>query len=908
MPSSIQQFRKSQEKSPKQTSSPSRFSPSISSSYPDKLLSVLMMLGVVNATKVQEQEDRLEESEKKAHRILDNPQNLTLTARESKEKIPYAVDPKQMPERPLRLATGLALRSLPEILHRPSPEAEYSKDEIAKAGSDLAMISRFNSSSIVESIREFEDELLESALIGLNAKAGDSNASLRMDEVAEIKIDELVKYIKEKRDSGERISLIGTKFENAKLVGEDISYGIFADLSDAPNIKSKYPFYETSPMYGKTNIFKVIKGVDFSGVDFRSANIKIDGIRFEDCNFQDAVMPSSQSVELIRSNLRGTDWSDTSQVNLKIGRGAAEESIAFQIMFLNEFSSYLEPTEIIEEFSKKVEPFLVEGPIIDVSGANFKGCELTSPTFFRANFTGADFGDKSKIINSKIFPVIIKDCSGLDLEKTSYEIHDGDSDTTNIKKFSGLIKLDLDKLKEQCAKIYGKEKADRLFTEFSTDGYVPKELLEKLRENKKIVVKININPDSLSRLISVDKLNLLLDEEERRNISKNAIKFLSKLFGQYNFEFVDQDYQRKADYSIDIGISNGERGVSYGEISRGNTTIIFGGKSLDEKFKPNYQTMAHELLHSLMGFTTLGYHTHSFEPAREIGMSNLFCGTLTYKQSIDLVVGDQYFKVQYNDYYSERGDDFVTSCVFDQNEQFLKFLGREKIDVPHADIVRKITMQNLGNELFFQQFPERENRVEIDEEFSKSYDISVAKAKDVVKYCRLSSINLCIENHNLKDDEMVIFFKPKITSKIGEKLPEPKIIYMSGGQKEIKLGNKILYTDLLKQQDHEDSVEVVQSISANKNSSQIEPQTTKKIINDSPSLKEINKDRLEFLGLLSLLAVPAVAYAYWRYGNQNRVHPQLDLERGGSPAPTPARGEIVFAGQPPQERPQRDTV
>jgi hypothetical protein len=66
-----------------------------------------------------------------------------------------------------------------------------------------------------------------------------------------------------------------------------------------------------------------------------------------------------------------------------------------------------------------------------------------------------------------------------------------------------------------------------------------------------------------------------------------------------------------------------------------------------------------------------------------------------------------------------------------------------------------------------------------------------------------------------------------------------------------------------------------------------------------------SENKLKLLELLWLLVLP-VAGAIYRYGYQNRVQPQDDIERGGSPAPAPARGEIVFAGQPPREQPQRD--
>ena len=119
MPYSIEQYRKSQERSPKKTPEqdihPSRFPSNIPN--PENLLLFFMMLGTVNAT----------------------------TAGESKEaEIPYAVDPNEMPKRPIRIAKEIALRLLPEMLSLSSPKAEYP-NMIAKAGPDLAMISRFNS-------------------------------------------------------------------------------------------------------------------------------------------------------------------------------------------------------------------------------------------------------------------------------------------------------------------------------------------------------------------------------------------------------------------------------------------------------------------------------------------------------------------------------------------------------------------------------------------------------------------------------------------------------------------------------------------------------------------------------------------------------------------------------------------
>jgi hypothetical protein len=95
----------------------------------------------------------------------------------------------------------------------------------------------------------------------------------------------------------------------------------------------------------------------------------------------------------------------------------------------------------------------------------------------------------------------------------------------------------------------------------------------------------------------------------------------------------------------------------------------------------------------------------------------------------------------------------------------------------------------LSNQICFQQFPEKENKIKIDEELKDSYTISVSPARDAIKFCRLPSIGLCITNQNFKKDEKVIIFTPKQSG-----LPS-KIIFVSGGQKKITIGNEILYSD-----------------------------------------------------------------------------------------------------------------
>lgn len=608
-----------------------------------------------------------------------------------------------------------------------------------------------------------------------------------------IDINEFKEYINQRRQSGYEKLPEDVKFANGTFVGEDVCFGMLADLSDSPNLKAKYGYFENG-YFGKQNIVQVIRGVDFSGFDFRGLNINIDGIRFEDCNFENAIMPSSENVQFVNSNLQGTDWQGTKQISLAIGAGGPENSIKNQLLIFSNLFTPEESEEIKEELNKKIQPFLKESQIINANSANFSGCELIGPSFVGVDFKNSNF-KKSKITDDGDTnpSIIIKECKDLNLEEVSYELVDSlAEDSQKITSFSGFEKIDLTELKNQCEKIYGKEKADRLFTEFATDGYTPKELLEKLRENKKITIKININPPAIDNYID-DATNFEkkdLDPKTKENLSKNAIRFLSKLFGQYNFEFVDQDSDEVVDYNINIGVASGRAGVSFRQISTGNATIVIGGAESDKEFLPNYQIMAHELLHSLMGFSTFGTHTNIAEPIHEVGMSNLFCGTLTYNQKINFVTQDgKLHEVRFEENFSKDGADYLTSCTFDQNDEFLRYLGREKIAVERADLEHVIEKDELSNQICFQQFPEKENKISIDEELKDSYTISVSPARDAIKFCRLPSIGLCITNQNFKKDEKVIIFTPKQSG-----LPS-KIIFVSGGQKKITVGSEILYSD-----------------------------------------------------------------------------------------------------------------
>ena len=818
-----------------------KFAPAIAS--PNDYRAILMLLGVINVGANSEESDRGEEIKKNALQILDHPENLVLVENEAdKSQFPFATDLKQTPLRTKRLViknllllapsfadqiTGflsidsspqvsktqvtasdqfsanqienafnqvIASDQLPEIIRefRKNYSPSGNQTLVEKASEEKQIVSDFLDIVEDKAVRVLADSFIEESVMRGRAKSGSDHKEFSSSQ-KRIDINEFKEYRNQRRQSGYEKLPEDVKFANGTFVGEDVCFGMLADLSDSPNLKAKYGYLENG-YFGKQNIVQVIRGVDFSGFDFRGLNINIDGIRFEDCNFENAIIPSSENVQFVNSNLQGTDWQGTKQISLAIGAGGPKDSIKFQLLTFSNLFTPEDSEEIKEELNKKIQPFLQESQIINANSANFSGCELISPSFVGVDFKNSNF-KKSKITDDGDTnpSIIIKECKNLNLEEVSYELVDYlAEDSQKITSFSGFEKIDLTELKNQCEKIYGKEKADRLFTEFATDGYTPKELLEKLRENKKITIKININPPAIDNYI--DDANYLekrdLDPKTKENLSKNAIRFLSKLFGQYNFEFVDQDSDEVVDYNINIGVASGRAGVSFRQISTGNATIVIGGAESDKEFLPNYQIMAHELLHSLMGFSTFGTHTNNAEPIHEVGMSNLFCGTLTYNQKINFVTQDgKLHEVRFEENFSKDGADYLTSCTFDQNDEFLRYLGRKKIAVERTDLEHVIEKDELSNQICFQQFPEKENKIKIDEELKDSYAISVSPARDAIKFCRLPSIGLCITNQNFKKDEKVIIFTPKQSG-----LPS-KIIFVSGGQKKITIGNEILYSD-----------------------------------------------------------------------------------------------------------------
>lgn len=909
-----------------------------------------MLLNVVKATANPKHDNRSQTIRENAKKISDNPQNLVLVEGEStKSRIPFATDPQKISPRGKRLLIKSFLQFTPqlapylgEVMNGILTDGASSKLGDGESLDRVEILDRFNETQIAEiynkiivredfskTVAEIKKKYSETdsapssqhsqekaEVLGLldqisglkgheqSGLSGEESRFLRSIEHKKdlrsdksfssqktVDINELATFINQQRHLGiTKISLQDSEFKDAKLVGDFSCYGILADLSDSPNLKSEYSRYENNPLFGKPNIKMAIRDIDFSGVDFRGANINIDELRFENCNFKDAIMPSSQNAEFIKSNLQGTDWSNTSQKALCIGYGGPEAIVKYQLMILHDIFPLDESPEIIGELSKKIEPFMAVNPVMNVSGANFAGCELINPSFFRANFVNSNF-NQAGIFNewSEDAPFLLKDCEGLNFEGAKYEMRDSIAgESPRIKQFSGLTNIDLEKLKERCKEIYGEEKSNRLFTEFSTDGYFPNELLEKLRDNKKIVVKININPDRVDRYITgFESSKQSLIPQEHDNISKNAIRFLSKLFGQYNFEFVDENYQQNVDYNVDIGIVSMNYGISYGEISRGNTTILFGGKSVDDKFKPNYYAMAHELLHSMTGFVTFGVHSYLMEPNAEVGMSNFFCGTLTSTRAVDIVTPDgKLRRINFNEFYSQKGEDQVTPCVYDQNHEFLDYLGREKIEVTRVDIDHKVDKDRLTNFIFFQEFPEKENRVAIDAELKETHDISVHRAKDIIKFCRIPSINFCIDNHNIKEDERVIIFMPKQPDL------DPQIIYVSGGKKEIKIGEEVLYSD--SNQLHQSSLLSIMNSSAPQ-AIKSTPQPLQETYQDaqgqssrentpSPANPSQENNRLMFLNLL--LAIPAAIGLYcFKNRNNNIVQQGQGL--------TLARAELV---------------
>ena len=311
-------------------------------------------------------------------------------------------------------------------------------------------------------------------------------------EQAPIDLESFLEYVKNERQKNPQslISLSGSQFEGGRLMGNEEFHGLFGDLQKLPKTLAdrNNPYLLTDPNFNsENNAFRIIRNADFSNVDFRSANINFDGVRFENCNFEGAKMPSSSNAEFVNSNLRLTDWSETEQRSLAIGRGQLELAINSQIDMLRMRLKSPSP-EVVDELYGLVKPYFNK-TTADVSGANFLRAQLINPNFQGAKFSGAVFKETKIVEDSSDGLMLLKGCTDLDFKDAQYKFIDRFEDLTpSSEKVDSLEKVDLEKLKDNCAQVFNREYANGLFDEFATDGYVSSELLEKLQKNEKIIL------------------------------------------------------------------------------------------------------------------------------------------------------------------------------------------------------------------------------------------------------------------------------------------------------------------------------------------------------------------------------------------------------------------------------------
>ena len=644
-------------------------------------------------------------------------------------------------------------------------------------------------------------------------------------EQAPIDLESFLEYVKNERQKNPQslISLSGSQFEGGRLMGHEEFHGLFGDPQKIPKTLAdpNNPYLVTDPNFNsENNAFRIIRNADFSNVDLRSINI--DGVRFENCNFEGAKMPSSSNAEFVNSNLRLTDWSETKQRSLAIGRGQLELAINSQIDMLRMRLKSPSP-EVVDELYGLVKPYF-DKTTADVSGANFLRAQLINPNFQGAKFSGAVFKETKIVEDSSDGLMLLKGCTDLDFKDAQYKFIDRFEDLTpSSEKVDSLEKVDLEKLKDNCAQVFNREYANGLFDEFATDGYVSSELLEKLQKNEKIIIKVLFNPDSISKFLTYlseqdgqEYQFKTLSDATKKTLSTNVIEFMTKLFGEFNFEFVGQDYSGNVDHNLKMGLYNGQptTGYSNGKIADGDSEILIGGGK-GQELNINYNTLFHETFHTLMAFVEFGLHPQAVEATNAVGMKTQFDSLLSYADAIDLVIDGNLYSIKYDPQFSSKGADFLTPSDYDRVTSFLKFMGRQKVEVATYDIANNVDASNLTNRFFFQQFPDKENVVAIDPALKESFAISVHKAHEVVKYCFLPSINLCVENDNIKKDDLVVVFKPKDTE------AQPKILLISGGHKQVKIGDEVLFKEVLASSSRQ-----LISSTLNKIFSSAEPSTT----------------------------------------------------------------------------------
>ncbi len=537
---------------------------------------------------------------------------------------------------------------------------------------------------------------------------------------------------------------------------------------------------------------RTVRDFDFSGADLSGLNI--DNLRFVNCNLSGCKMPSTSNVIFEYCNLSRTDWSNTKQTNLDIGGfNSSYKNRRLLSTIPNDLSKLPEAhhQDLHEQIITKIQKIEKDRDEIktDLTDANFQNCEIVTSMLTNGNFLGANFLGAKLRINTDSFS--IKGSENLDLTKIhSYSELDNLYNKENGILEGGLIKINTDQIAEKYRSLYGEDYLQKLSITSEFWDYTAEELYKKLQENKKIIVRIDkINEEEL---LKTDHF-LPTKETDLKRMEELMVNYANTLFRGQNIEFVGSDYEGEFDHLLRVGGGLHDSALNHLNFNQAKISIsIPDSVKIDDK----KSIVNHELLHVVSnGLYFGGVHPFINEDPYRIGEVTTFSSDLSYSRVIYIKDEDnQLLKIELNK--SPLSTD-LKPLDYHSNKLILDSIGRRSEAQSSAsesaeNINLNCKIENLDlveNSMRFQQRDAGKNILEISENAldpKKLKQISIHKARDLIKYCEMPSLSkTCSASTVFANDDLVVLFK-KINNS-GKEINS--LMILSGGQKEIILGN-----------------------------------------------------------------------------------------------------------------------
>ena len=669
---------------------------------------------------------------------------------------------------------------------------------------------------------------------------GNNFLSPRLRELKpEISPQEVQDYVNSQRiyhGNSTIISLDQSQFLARKMVGVEEIIEIDYDAIGQNSTAKKFLDYIRFESFTETNPVMVVRDLDLRYVDLRAINI--DSIRFENCNFANAIMPeNSNNLQFFGCDLSHTKWSGNHQ-NLKIGFNPSE--INFKIHYITQMMKSLQSNsnpyfpKLFPNGIRDEEKLALEAGFRDLilkataqlnqktscQNADFSGCVIDGINALNVGFKGANFQNTSlinRIYDSYIEKSIeLYQCEGLELQDAKFIIKKSSNPDQDVV-LKGMSTIDFSDVGKKYELLFGPEYAQKLKQFYTLSDQFPTELIEKIRNNQKIYIKVSSQgvDDSIVKGLSdanqveVDYVQYYGNNATTSLISKAMEDYLKKYYEGFPIEIVGDDFKGEVDSVLNIGFfGKPSKPLPFSNVmtsSFGFGDIIItkeGAIMIDidslsnshDSFSKNKSAIAlTQNPASIEMRSTLEELIYSSQippisvvDPQKIQEFNSFITLASYEDSASILVDSQLKIIKFNP-----SKDQILPFDYHANQMKFDAISGVKIETPPQDLVTNISQfSEVKNsaEVISQRFNQGLNVVNIDQEIVSQCDkISIHNAQNIFSYCYLELIKNCVPSSVLQKNDRVILFELKDKSL--------RLLLISGGQKEITIAGEKVYQD-----------------------------------------------------------------------------------------------------------------